>query len=511
MEQRSLDEQESSDNPTHLYELFEQAANRFPKLKAFVQDENSMNYEEGKQSIDAAALYLKEKYNVQPGDVIGLLLQNSIEYELLVFAGLKIGAIVLPLNIRLTIKELTYIINHALPKIVIGEKEVQELMQNIEKETSQQEVHWVLHDSSFFMHVPENEMAPQKRHVNDGAFLIYTSGTTGRPKGALLHHEGVIHTVLNYEERLQTSENTTTLIAVPMFHVTGLIGQMIHMVRVGGTSVILKRYQTERFLEVLDKKDVNFLFNVPTMYQMILQSALGKQMEPIQKVKTIAFGGAPLDMKLYQSVQLLFPEADLHNTYGATETSSPTTIMPKYYPVAKQESVGQAISHTELKVVDEEGEICPNGEVGELWIKGPMVIKEYWLNEKATQVNFENGYWKSGDFAVIDEDGYVYIKDRKKDSINRGGEKIYSIEVEKVLNQHPSVYESAVVGIRDPLYGEVVKAYVTLHKDKSLSDVELRNYAKGFLSTFKLPEIIEFRESLPKNAGGKFLKHLLRN
>ncbi|WP_017728768.1 class I adenylate-forming enzyme family protein, partial [Halalkalibacterium ligniniphilum] len=205
-----------------------------------------------------------------------------------------------------------------------------------------------------------------------------------------------------------------------------------------------------------------------------------------------------------------FNHASLHNCYGATETCSPTTIMPMNHPESKMMSVGLPVLGAEVKVINERGEECPPNYPGELLIKGAMVIEGYWDNEEANKKSFEDAFWKSGDVAAVDEDGFVYIMDRKKDMINRGGEKIFSIEIENVLHLHPKILEAAVVGVADKLFGEVVKAFIVPLKGEMILEKEVKQFVAERLADYKVPAEVEFLKELKKNPNGKILKNLLR-
>jgi len=357
----------------------------------------------------------------------------------------------------------------------------------------------------------KNRATPFETIVNeqDPLFIMYTSGTTGIPKGAKGSHLGVIHSVMNYQQIFRTTNQTKTLITIPLFHVTGLIGQLLHMVKVGGTSVIMRNYKTPEYIKLVNDKEITFLFNVPAIYIMMLAHP-EFNMYHFNKVKTIAYGGAPLPSEVFYSLKVNFPNAFLHNAYGATETQSPTTLMPKHYAESKVKSVGCAVPGAELKIVNEEGKSCVPGEIGELHIKGAMVIEEYWNNVEANHNSFIDGYWCSGDIAMMDEDKFVYIMDRKKDMINRGGEKIYSIEVENVLYEHPSILDAAVVGIPDKIFGERIVAAIVPKENASINIEELENFLILRLAPFKVPKEIEIVNELPRNPGGKILKNVLK-
>jgi long-chain acyl-CoA synthetase len=506
--------------PQNLFSMLEESAEKFADKEALVMNGVRLTYKEMKAKVDNIAGNLQKSMCVKKGDRVALLLGNSIEFCLLVFACAKLGAIAVPLNTRLKEKELTFMLKQSGSRILFVDDEFLYKVETMRDEDSISGIEYfflvgnqaskrkdylpyeIVEQTSSFEEVLVSE--------EDPLFIMYTSGTTGLPKGAMGSHLGAIHSAMNYEMVLHTNHEAKTLLAVPLFHVTGLIGQFFHIVRVGGTSVIMKRYNTEEFIRLTAEEHVTFLFNVPTIYIMMM-SHHHFSLYSYANVNCIAYGGAPMSLETIYMLKKYFPNARLHNAYGATETSSPATIMPKWYDEAKMDSVGLPVPVGEMKVVDEEDKPCMPGEVGELLIKGPMVVEGYWNNENANQTSFLNGYWRSGDLAKMDQDGFVYIVDRKKDLINRGGEKIFSIEVENVLYNHPKVLEAAVVGIPDALFGEVVKAVIVPKEGEILDKDEIRDFVAERLANYKVPKLIELVSELPRNPGGKILKNELRN
>ncbi|MDN5710570.1 MAG: acyl--CoA ligase [Planococcus sp. (in: firmicutes)] len=487
---------------------------RYGEKPAVVTEQQTLSYRELDGQSTTLAANLQQR-GIQVGDRVGAVVGNCAEFPVVVFACAKAGAIMVPINVKLQVEELQYIIGHSKPKLLIVEAEyaekVKEATQNSGLRDAEQPELFIiggensygelLHESAAFEQVDVDEQ--------DGAFILYTSGTTGRPKGAVLAHINAVHSVMNYKCRFETDDSMKTLVAVPMFHVTGLVGQLLHMFYVGGTVYSMRRYQNESYIELILKHEINFLFNVPTIFIMMSTSEEFQQ-HSFGFVKKVAFGGSPIYQQTIQMLKKALPNAQLHNAYGATETTSPATLMPVSYPESKVTSVGLPVDVADIKIVDPEGRTVPNGESGELYIKGPMIIKEYWDNPAANQSSFTDGYWHSGDLGIMDDDGYVYIRDRKKDMINRGGEKIFSIEVEDALKSHPDVVEAAVIGEPDPVFGEKVKAFVVGPKLDSEDFTELRAHCTKTLAKFKVPEQFVLLESLPRNASGKILKNTLK-
>lgn len=480
---------------------------------AVVTEDMTLTYGELYEQVNSISAYLQTECQVQKGDRVATIIGNRYQFPLITLACAKIGAIMVPINVKLSESEMEYIILHSDIRVLLYESKYEDKINNLKQLNKDTIPPWTLDvdDQKIFSSMTnyEGTLNPVKVDEEDGAYLLYTSGTTGRPKGALLTHINVIHSMINYQKTFQTHENLKTIIAVPMFHVTGLVAQLLHMFFIGGTVYSMERYSNKAYIDLTLKHKVNFLFNVPTMFIMMStdEKFLNNTFDFVEKV---AYGGAPIYQQTFELLRKSFPNANLHNAYGATETTSPATIMPISYPDSKITSVGKPVPTADIKIVDEDGKECPTNEIGEIYIKGPMVVKEYWRNPDANKDNFIDGYWKSGDIGFIDEDGFIYVKDRLKDMINRAGEKIFSIEVEDVLKSHPQVKEAAVVGIPDEIFGEKVKAIlVTDGIDHTNIDM-IKEYCMQKLAKFKVPEVYEFLDELPRNASGKILKSSLK-
>lgn len=505
--------------PHTLTDMLKDTKEAFPDKEALVAGDERLTYTQLWDQAERIAGNLSSLYGIQKGDRVAVLLANSIEFALLVFACARVGAILVTLNTRLQETELAYMLNHSGAKLLVVDYE---FVSKVEKLRDSFSIDAVQH--FFLIGKTETnrkdyfpfEILQQKSEVpdisvsqDDPLFIMYTSGTTGVPKGAIGSHLGAIHSVVSYNLVLKSAAHTRTLIAVPLFHVTGLIGQLLHMVYVGGTSVLVRRYKTEEYIRLVSEENITFLFNVPSIYVMMLSHPRFQEYT-YYSVNCIAYGGAPMSEETIARLRRVFKGAYLHNAYGATETTSPTTIMPQEYADSKLNSIGLPVPVAELKIVDEAGMTCPTGEVGQLLIKGPMVISGYWDNEEANETSFRDGYWCSGDLARIDEDGFVYIMDRMKDMINRGGEKIYSIEVENTLYNHPNILEAAVIGVPDHVYGEILKAYVIAKAQANLGEEEVKQFVRERLADYKVPAIVEFVTELPRNPGGKVMKAKLK-
>jgi long-chain acyl-CoA synthetase len=343
------------------------------------------------------------------------------------------------------------------------------------------------------------------------AVILYTSGTTGRPKGALLTHLGIIHSALTFARCFALTKADRGLVAVPLSHVTGLVAVTLSTMIVGGCVVLIRQtYKTEAFLEVTSRERVTFSILVPAIYTLCAMSPNLERYD-LSPWRIGCFGSAPMPVATIELLAKKIPHLELLNAYGATETTSPTTIMPRASWREHMDSVGQVMPCGEVKIVDEDGNPVAPGEAGELWISRPMVVPGYWGLPNVNRSEFINGFWRSGDIGSIDIDGCARVFDRRKDMINRGGFKIFSAEVENVLSSLSGVVECAVIGRPDPVLGERVHAVVVAQEGVSLTASEVRDFCTDRLADYKVPETVTIdRKPLPRNANGKLQKAVLR-
>jgi len=342
------------------------------------------------------------------------------------------------------------------------------------------------------------------------AALFYTSGTTGRPKGAMTTQENFLTTAESVircrDLPRESAEPLKTLISVPLFHVTGCNSQMVTMARIGGTSVVMPRFEPRAFLTAIEQHRIDLLTSVPTIYELVLRHPDFPTTD-VSSVRTLSYGGAPMAPELVHRLLEAFPTARLGNGFGLSETSALATFLPHEYAAEHADAVGFAAPVNDLRIdrPSERG-------VGELLIRGPNVVAGYWRDPDRTAETFVDGWLHTGDMATL-TDGMVRIVDRAKDMINRGGENVYSVEVENALCAHPDVVEVAVVGVPDPVMGEKVGAVVLPRPGVSRDELipSLIDYARTQLADFKVPQFVRVLDGpLPRNAGGKVLKAPLR-
>lgn len=506
-----------ADRPASLHALLEEAVARRPEGEALVCGDERMTYAElGRAAGYLAAALVAQ--GIRAGDRIGLLVGNRNAFVTLLFAAARIGAIAVPMGLRLQAPEIRHILTDCGACLLIHEAELADRLP-APGEVPGLRVRIAIGgpaagslDFGSFAASATDRAVPPVAPVaeEDVAAILYTSGTTGRPKGAMLTHLGIVHSSMVYEHCLGLTEADRSIAAVPLSHVTGLIANITAMVRVAGCLIIMPAFKASDFLPLAARERMTFSVLVPAMYNLCL-------MQPDFAVHDLSawriggYGGAPMPVPTIERLAERCPGLHLVNAYGATETTSPSTLLPPRFTASHGHSVGLAAPGVEILVMDEAGRAVAPGETGEIWICGPHVVKGYWNNAAATAEAFTAGFWHSGDIGSMDADGFVQVLDRKKDMINRGGYKVFTAEVETVLAGLPGVVECAVVAVPCPVLGERVHAFVVTQEEGVPDGAAIRAWCAERLSDYKVPETLTLGTApLPRNANGKVLKRVLR-
>ncbi len=502
--------------------LLEDAAQKAPAKIALVCQEQKLSYSELLEKVIVMASNLKEKYQLLPGERVAVLMGNRLEFVVSIFAISYLGAVACALNARLAPREITYMLKDSGSRILISEDAWVNKLKAYLPETDVQTVINIMDTGGNLIELDGkivdfftlfNRKIPRaNRYMVDPdlpAMLLYTSGTTGKPKGVILTHFNIINSVISYAKVLHLSKEDNTVIAVPLFYVTGLLAQLFLFIYLGGTTYIMREFHTRDLLQLIEEKEITFFHAATAIYNILLQ-AKDREQYSMRSLKMALCGGAPISRSSIRKLIEWMPWLDFRTVYGLTESSSPATIFPHKRIFDKQDTAGIPIPVVELKIIDNQGNQLPVGEIGEIALKGAVIVPGYWKKVQETQQTFKDGWLLTGDLGRIDADGFLYILDRKKDMIIRGGENIYSSEVENVLLEHPKIIEAAVVGIPDPVMGEELKACVVLKPGECLTAEDIQDWARAFLAKFKAPRYVEFYDCLPRNANGKILKAALK-
>ena len=506
-----------SERPPHIDQLFTAAVQKNPECVALVINEERLSYRQLEQCVANVAGNLLAK-DFHKGERLALLAGNCVEFVVTVLAAARIGVIVVPMNILQRRLETTFMLTHcAASGLVVDAACIDELPDRAEvpslkhvfqiglaANAEAQPFEALLSDAPSVA-----PGAPGAVHEEDGFCILYTSGTTGRPKGALLTHFGVIHSLLHYQYGFGLRDGCISVLAVPASHVTGLVAIILATIRMAGTTVVMQAFKAHSFLQLAARERMNYTLMVPAMYNLCLLDPELANFD-LTAWEVGGFGGAPMPEVTIDRLGDALPRLKLANVYGATETTSPATLLPPGEAASHQDSVGRILPCAVILVCDQDGQELEPGKPGELRIAGPMTIPGYWNDTDANRSSFVDGFWLSGDIGSVDSDGYVHIFDRIKDVINRGGYKIYCQEVEHVLAVHPLVLECAVVARPDEVLGERVHAFIVPHSS-GVEPEALRAFCARRLSEYKVPESFTILdEPLPRNANGKVLKADLR-
>jgi long-chain acyl-CoA synthetase len=476
------------DRPASLVEMLRASVERDASATAVLEvSGSSLSYGELWHGAMGVAGGLRAE-GVERGDRVAIRLANGNDWVLAFFGAQMLGAVVVPVNTRFTEQEVAYVVQDSGASFTFQAGAA----------------------------LPEGEpVAVDDLGPDDLAAIFYTSGTTGFPKGAMTSHGNFL---ANSENAFRTLDiersegpSVSTLVSVPLFHVTGCNSQLIPVLELGGRVEILSGpLDLEGFFKAISEHGVTKLVSVPAIYHAVLRHPKFAELD-VSRVRWISYGGAPISESLVQRIKDAFPGARVGNGFGLTETSSLSSFLPHEEAAEHADSVGFAMPVVDLALEEPEDGWGDGPRVGELLVRGPNVVQGYWNRPKETAETFVDGWLHTGDLARVDDDGLLYIVDRKKDMINRGGENVYSIEVENVLAGAPGVSEVAVVGVPDEMMGEKVGAVIVPVPGRQLDVNAILDYSRKRLADFKVPQYIATREgALPRNPGGKLLKKQLR-
>lgn len=449
---------------------------------------------------DGVAVWLQEAYGLKAGDRIAILAENTLEHLFLFFACQKAGYVLVPVNYRLSPPEVAYILHDADPKLVF-------FAEAFSEHTAQAPCQTLALDvlNKALAEVPP-QLAPPSWPTQAPAhpvLILYTSGTTGRPKGALISHQMLLWNAVNTAMRLALTPKDISFNAAPLYHTGGWNVLLTPFLLYGATTVLLDRFDPERILRLCETEGITIVWGVPTMMKMLSDAPHFPDLD-LSSVRYAIVGGEPMPIPLIEIWEA--KGIPIRQGFGMTEVGPNCFSLPEEDAIRKAGSIGFPNFFIETRLVNEIGEDLAQGEIGELLMRGPVVTPGYWRNEKATSEAIKDGWFYTGDLMRMDEEGYFYVVGRKKDMYISGGENVYPAEVEAVLYQHPAVSEAAVLGIPDPRWGEVGKAFVVLKPHQSVTETALIAHCKAYLAKYKVPQAVCFMPELPKGPSGKILK-----
>ncbi|MCD6281471.1 MAG: long-chain-fatty-acid--CoA ligase [Deltaproteobacteria bacterium] len=479
-----------------------------------------ITYAETNERANKLANYLKAK-GIKKGDVVSLLVMNSPEVYYIMFGIQKLGAIAGSINFMLKGPEIAYLLDDSKPRIVfVGSDFIQEFARGYEQASHKPAVVEVVtgveHNvdlkqeklSDILADYPSDEALVEQKG-SDPFLLLYSSGTTGRPKGILLSNKGQLSICRAMASVGLVEEGDVMLLLLPMFHTNPICVWTYPIAYCGQTLCIRKAFSPTEFWPSITDYGVTVLMGVPAMYNYVFYAIDASTIDRAKLKLRFAFcGAAPLSVELIKGFKDKF-NVDIIEGYGLTEGTGVSTVNP---PLGKRKpgSIGVALPEQEIKIMDDDNNEMPIGEKGEICIKGDAVMLGYLNQPEATKEAIKDGWLHTGDMAYMDEEGFIYIVDRKKDMINRGGENIYPREVEIALESNPKIRDVAVIGTPDEALGERVKAFIIPTEPGALTEEDVKEYLKDKLARYKIPEVIEFVEDLPRTMTGKIMKKELR-
>jgi len=467
-----------------------------------IGDGQSISYRQLNEKANGIARFLLQQPNIQVGTRIAVIDDFSIIYIALFCAFQKAGLVLVPLNYRLALPEITEILNDAEPNIVFFNEKYSNLISPN-------------HSNKYLpISTLDNILFVENLKVNEvdedhPIFILYTSGTTGKPKGVLYSHKMLFWNSVNTAMTLKINSDSKTVVVMPPFHTGGWNVLLTPFLHHGGTVYLCNKFEPNLTLSLLDQKECNIFMGVPTMLAM-MANEIDFETSNLSKLDYIIVGGESMPIPLIE--RYAQKGVAIRQGYGMTEVGPNLTSLHQDDAIRKKGSIGRPNFYVEIKIVGESGNEVAHNEPGELWLRGPMVTKGYWKNEKATKEAFsEDGKWfKTGDMVIEDSEKYLYIVDRLKNMFISGAENVYPAEIEKIIIQNPKVKECCVIGVKDEKWGEVGKAFIAL-RGQPISEDEIKSFCLKHLAKFKVPKYYHFLEELPKSDSGKIDRKKLKS
>jgi len=465
------------------------------------------------QTLSEKAAGLFQGLGIEKGDRVAIMPLNTLGFVSAFFGILKAGAVVVPINHKLMPREVDYILGHSESKMLLFDCELADVATKLTTEIKKicmdgpsegfEQFENLLETASFF--------TPVDVYEDDIAEILYTSGTTGYPKGCIHTHRTVMMAGITMALAGKFDEDDRILMAMPIWHSSPLNNWFIGITYIGGTTVMLREYHPLHFLQTIQDEKCTAFFGAPIAFIMPVQMIPHFDEFDLSSMRVWMYGGGPIAADMALSLMEKYQSVNFYQCYGMTETGPTGTVLFPKDQILKAGSIGRGgLPGCDIKVMRSDTEAAQLGEVGEIWMKADSMMKGYYKDPEATDNAFVDGWYKTGDVARVDNDGYLFIADRTKDMIVTGGENVYSKEVEDVIGSHPNVVEVAVIALPHPEWGETVGAVLVKAKDRELTSETLVAFLEDKLAKYKIPRIFKFVDELPHTASGKIMKYKLR-
>lgn len=500
-----------------------------PKSTAFKDADTGAEYSYGALYYLSCRLadHLAAKYEIKKGERVAVLATNELEYLPLFFAIQRLAGIMVPMNFRLTGREISHILKDSDAEMLIHQTQFQTAIESADADAVPERI-WKFDGEDSLSAFLKKALAefdaknivdsirktgaewsrPMSSTHEDACMILYTSGTTGAPKGAIITNKILHWNSLNTGLRLNLTQNDVALAFLPFFHTSGWNVLLTPFVHRGAKTILLRKFESERVLSLCQTEKVTVLFGVPTTMEMMSRSPNFAKAD-LSSVRYAIVGGEPMPLELIKIWQ--DKGVPIRQGYGLTEFGPSVFSLNEEDAIRKIGSIGFPNFYVQTRIVDGRGNDVPAGEIGELLLHGPVCSPGYWNRPVATAETIKDGWLYTGDLVRCDDEGYFYVVGRKKDMFISGAENVYPVEIEQFLGSHPAIREVAVIGVPDERWGEVGKAFISLKAGASLTAEEVLTYCAGNLAKYKIPKYVQFMDDLPKGDSGKILKRKLRD
>ena len=498
-----------------IADYWSNSVRKFPSAPAAIFGGSALSYAEMDDRIARAAGFMRDELGVARGDRVAIALPNCLECLIAYWAALRLGAIAAPVNIRLRDEEIAFVIHNVAPRVVIvHENTPAPVVKAVE---ACEDVQATVGVGDCTCDVPFSDMVARGLPYttstdidpSDTAVVLHTSGTTGEPKGAIMTHETLHFNVKNAIFAHSFRHEDIHLLVIPFFAPTASYSLLASAAYLGSAICIAPRPDIGDIVQLIETHRCTTFIGVPTLFHLFINDPRAAEAN-LDSLRLIAYSGSPMPVRTIGQLRDRFPGIALHNFFGLTETISITHVLPSINAADRPDSIGKPLPEIDTRIIDDAGNDVPRGEIGELCFRRGNIIPGYWNRPGLLEESVVDGWFRTGDFARVDDDGFFYVHGRKKDMIIVAGQNVYALEVEKIIYTHPGVRDAAVIGIpatgvRAAL-GELVKAVVVPQPGERLSELDIKRHCSQHLASYKVPQVVEFRDELPRNAAGKVLK-----